>query len=101
MLDLAGIEELAVLVDNTAGTAFRDLTMTSYLDDGTTQIDSFLLRKVAWGLAANGAHHDPGRARAYIGPNPPGGTSGVHVLYDVQGSFSRSSSSATAPTSGG
>lgn len=83
VLSLDGISELEVIADNTAGSVFRDLTMVSYLDNGTTQIDSLLLRRVVWGAAANGADYDPGRVRVLIGANPPGVASGVHVLYST------------------
>jgi hypothetical protein len=75
------IKELQVFVDNTAGTALRPLTLTSYLDDGSTVIDTVVLRSVAFGVAPTGSSYAPGQVRGYVGPNPPGGTSGKHVIW--------------------
>lgn len=83
VLDLTNVRELGIVVDNTAGAVLRDLSLLSYLADGATLIDTVLLRRVAFGAAANGATHDPGRVRGVVGPNPPGGVSGVHLLYDA------------------
>lgn len=79
---LGAYTDLEVVVDNTAGAALRDLTMTSFAPDGVTTIDQVLLRRVAYGTKPTGATHDPGRARGYVGPNPPGGTNGYHILFD-------------------
>jgi hypothetical protein len=75
------ISEVSVVVDSTAGTAMRQLTMTSYLPNGTTVIDSVPLRLVAFGAAPTGSVYAPGRVRGYVGPNPPGGTSGKYALW--------------------
>lgn len=83
VLDLSPFREIEVFVDNTAGTVLRDLAMLSYLDDGTTLIDSIVLRRCGFGTAPAGSVYAPGAIRGYVGPNPPGGTTGVHVLYDA------------------
>jgi hypothetical protein len=83
LLDLSGVRELEVFVDNTQGNGFRDLTLVSFAPDGVTTVDQVLLRRVAWGSAPSGSSYAPGRARGYVGPNPPGLTSGVHVLYEA------------------
>lgn len=83
VLDLSPFREIEVFVDNTAGTVLRDLAMLSYLDDGTTLIDSIVLRRCGFGTAPAGSVYAPGAIRGYVGPNPPGGTSGTHVLYDA------------------
>lgn len=82
VLDLRGTNGIGIVVDNTAGAVFRDLNLLSYLDDGTTLIETLLLRKVGFGAAPAGSVYAPGSVRGYIGPNPPGGTTGVHILYD-------------------
>jgi hypothetical protein len=80
--DLGAYEAVQIHVDNTLGTAFRDLTMVMFAPDGVTTIDSVLLRKIGYGTAPTGSSYAPGRVRGYIGPNPQGGTSGVYTLYD-------------------
>jgi hypothetical protein len=83
VLDLTGISSLEVTVDNTASTTWRNLSMTSYLDDGTTTIDSVVLRRVGWGSASNGAENDPGRARVQLSSLPSSHATGERLLYDV------------------
>lgn len=84
-LERAQVSEIEVLVDHTAGlgTVSRDLSLTTYLDDGTTAIETVLLHRIWGGAAANGADYAPGRVRGYIGPRPPGPVTGTHTLYDV------------------
>jgi hypothetical protein len=41
VLDLTGIESVSVIAANATGGSARSLSMTVYLDDGTTQIASF------------------------------------------------------------
>lgn len=83
VLDLTGVETLEVFVDNTASTAVRDLTLTSYLDDGTTTIDTLVVRKVAFGAAYTGSQYAPGAVRVLVGPNPPAPPSGSYVLMEM------------------
>jgi len=83
VLDLTFYTSLEVVIDNTAGTAVRQLTMASFLADGVTQIDTVPLRVVAFGTAPTGSVYAPGRVRGYLGPNPPGGTSGKYLLYQA------------------
>lgn len=83
VLDLRDVRELLVVVDNTAGTTFRNLTLVSYLDNGTTQIDSLLLRRVAFGAAATGSSYAPGAVRGTVGTGVAIGTPGSHILYDA------------------
>jgi hypothetical protein len=85
VLDLSGYRELEVFVDNTQGLGFRDLTLVSFAPDGVTTVDQVLLRRAGWGSAPTGSNYAPGRARGYIGSNPPGGTTGIHVLFDSTG----------------
>jgi hypothetical protein len=82
ILDLQGCDAIEVHADNAAGTVFRLLSMEAY-DAAPTLIETILLRKVAWGNPVNGADYAPGKVRGLISENPPGGSSGVHVLYDV------------------
>lgn len=82
-LSTARVGEIQIIIDNTAGTALRDLTLTSYLEDGVTTIDSVVLRKVAFGAAPTGSAYAQGQVRGYVGPNPPAGASGTHVLYEA------------------
>lgn len=50
VLDLTGISDLFFVATNAATGLARNLTMDSYLEDGTTAIDSgFVLRQVAVG----------------------------------------------------
>lgn len=83
VLDLWGKDAIEVVVDNTLGTAYRDLTMTTYLDDGTTVVDVLKLRAVPFGAAAAGQQYDPGRVRAYVGPHPAVADSLKYLLYDA------------------
>lgn len=82
-LDLRGLKRVEMFVDNTAATVFRDLNMLTYLDDATTLIDTLLLRKCGFGAAPSGSVYAPGRVYGHIGPTPPGGVTGVHVLADA------------------
>lgn len=82
VLDLSAFSELQVVVDNTSGTALRDVVLSSYLDDSVTLIGTVTVRRVPSGGPPVGSTYAPGMAQGYVGPNPPGGTTGVHVLYD-------------------
>lgn len=82
-LDLSFVNAVEVVIDNTAASVVRDLSMLSYLADGATLIDQNVIRRCAFGVAPTGAMHAPGRNRGLISPHPPGGTTGVHVIYDV------------------
>lgn len=93
-VNLASVTAIEVFVDNTSGGGLRDLTMTSFAPDGVTTIDSVLLRRVAYGTAPTGSSYAPGRVRGYLGPTPPGGTTGTFLLYDA------TSAAATALDSG-
>lgn len=81
VLDLSRVRELEITVDNTAGTVLRDLSLLSYRPDGATLVDLVVLRRVAFGAAPTGSVYAPGRVRGYVGPQPPGGVTGTHVLY--------------------
>ena len=86
VMDLTGFSELEAIVDNTQGTTFRDLTFTPYdgiLPGPGALVESLVpLRRCGFGTAPFGSSYAPGNVRGYIGPNPPGGTPGTHVLFD-------------------
>lgn len=67
VLDLTGINTVSIIVDNTAGTVVRNLSMVTYLGDGSTQVDSVQLRKVMFGAAPVGGEFAPGMARGLVG----------------------------------
>jgi hypothetical protein len=81
LLDLQGVDAVEVHADNVAGAVFRDLSMEAYTEAGVL-IETILLRKVAWGAAANGARYAPGKVRGLISENPPGGVTADFLLYD-------------------
>lgn len=82
VLDLSGLQGIEIQIDNTAGTAYRSLTLDSYLMDGTYVGTTTRVATVAYGTAPSGGHYHPGMVRGYLGPNPPGAAYGVYQLID-------------------
>ncbi len=82
VLDLYGLEAVELLVDNVAGTAARDLQMTTFLDDGVTVADQVVLRRCPFGSAPPGGSYAPGRSRGHLGPSAGSVDYGIHLLYD-------------------
>lgn len=83
VLNLTGIESLQVFVDNTAGAVFRDLSLLSYLDDGTTLVDTAVIRRCGYGAAPTGSNHAPGAVRGTVGPCAANGANRAFIIYDA------------------
>lgn len=87
ILDVTGIDELELFVNNAAGDAFRDVALTPYADDGVTPLGTTVVLKTvmyASSVTAQTANvtvpHATGYARIYVGPNPPAPASGIYTL---------------------
>jgi hypothetical protein len=84
VMDLTGVENVQIEIDNRSGTALRRLMLETYADDGVTLIGTAVpLRTVAYGNPPAGGQNFPGMVFGAIGPRASTGSPVVTQLYDA------------------